>query len=139
MSFKDRFQFIGISFMHDTIYGLFMNAEDLLLPAGLKERQNVLEVGCGPGFFTIPAAKIVGENGHVFANDINPFAIRRVEKKLSKTDVKNITVMQEDVTKTSGNLIQPLCKSSLFLKPFSHARSNPIIAFCKATGKSFSQ
>ena len=101
MSFKDRFQFIGISFMHDTMYGLFMNAEDLLLPAGLKEGQNVLEVGCGPGFFTIPAAKIVGENGRVFANDINPFAIKRVEKKISKSDVKNVTVMQEDVTKTS--------------------------------------
>ena len=41
--------------MHGTMYSLFMKPEKLLIPAGLKENQKVLEVGCGPGFFTIPA------------------------------------------------------------------------------------
>lgn len=82
ISFRDRVEFVCISFMHDTMYGLFMDAEKLLLPAGLKKHQRVLEVGCGPGFFTIPAAEIVGEKGLIYATDINPFAIREVEKKI---------------------------------------------------------
>lgn len=101
LSFRERIQFIGISFMHEAMYGLFMNAENLLLPAGVEKGQKILEVGCGPGFYTFPAAEIVGEEGVVFANDINPFAIKRVEKKISKKNVKNVKLLLEDVTKTS--------------------------------------
>ncbi len=101
MSFRERIHFMGVSFMHETIYGLFMKAEDLLLPAGVEKGQKILEVGCGPGFFTIPAAEIVGEEGIVFANDINPFAIKKVEKKISKKNIKNVKLLLEDVTKTS--------------------------------------
>jgi ubiquinone/menaquinone biosynthesis C-methylase UbiE len=57
--------------------------------AGLKEGQNVLEVGCGPGYFTIPAAKIVGPEGFVYALDVNPRAIKRVQKKIEKEGIKN--------------------------------------------------
>ncbi|MHA1442278.1 MAG: class I SAM-dependent methyltransferase [Candidatus Heimdallarchaeota archaeon] len=101
MSFKERIHFMGVSFIHDTMYGLFMNADDLLIPAGLKEGQKVLEVGCGPGFFTIPAAEIVGENGIVYANDFNHFAIKKVEKKIAKKNITNVIVMHEDITKTT--------------------------------------
>jgi ubiquinone/menaquinone biosynthesis C-methylase UbiE len=100
MSFRDRIEFIGISFMHDTMYGLFMDAEKLLLPAGVSEGQKVLEVGCGPGFFTIPAAEIVGENGTIFAIDINPFAIRKVKKKIRKKNATNVKPMLADVSST---------------------------------------
>ncbi len=101
MSLHDRIEFWCISFMHDTMYGLFMDADQLLIPAGLKADDKVLEVGCGPGFFTIPAAKIVGEKGLVYAIDINPFAIKKVEKKIEKSGVKNVKATLTDVAKTN--------------------------------------
>ena len=55
-----------ISFVHDNLYGLFVNPYKLLNVAGLKPGQKVLEVGCGLGFFTILATKIVGEKGRVY-------------------------------------------------------------------------
>jgi ubiquinone/menaquinone biosynthesis C-methylase UbiE len=58
-----------IRFVHETLYGLFVNPYNRLSTAGLKPGRNVLEVGCGPGFFTIPAAKIVGDEGFVYALD----------------------------------------------------------------------
>ncbi|MEA2071943.1 MAG: methyltransferase domain-containing protein [Asgard group archaeon] len=101
MSLRDRIEFFSITFMHDTLYSLFMNAEDLLIPAGLKKGQHVLEVGCGLGFFTIPAAKMVGEKGTIYAIDTNPFAIKRIKKKMQKKNISNIIPLQEDVRKTS--------------------------------------
>jgi len=66
MSIYDRAHFRMISFVHDTLYGLFVNPYRLLNAAGLKPGQKALEVGCGPGFFTILATKIVGEKGRVY-------------------------------------------------------------------------
>jgi len=86
-----NFSFRMISLMHDNpLLPIFRNPYKLLRAAGLKPGQKVLEVGCGPGFFTIPAAKIVGEEGVVYAVDVHPLAIERVKEKIEKEGIKNI-------------------------------------------------
>jgi ubiquinone/menaquinone biosynthesis C-methylase UbiE len=81
-----------IRLMHDNpILPLVRNPDKLLKAAGLKEGHKALEVGCGPGFFTIPAAKIVGDAGHVYAVDINPRAVDRVTKKTKREALTNVT------------------------------------------------
>jgi len=86
-----RFAFWTITLMHDNpLLPIFRNPYKLLRDAGLKQGQKALEVGCGPGFFTIPAAKIVGEEGLIYAIDVNPFAIRRVKKKMAKEGLRNV-------------------------------------------------
>jgi ubiquinone/menaquinone biosynthesis C-methylase UbiE len=45
--------------------------EQRLKFAGLKPGARVLELGCGPGFWTLPIAKIVGPQGGVFALDVS--------------------------------------------------------------------
>jgi len=83
-----------IRVMHDNpILPLVRNPYKLLNAAGLKKGQKVVEVGCGPGFFTIPAAKIVGDEGHVYAVDVHPRAVARVKKKVEKVALKNVTPM----------------------------------------------
>ena len=100
MSIYDKVHFRMISFVHDTLYGLFMNPYKLLNSAGLKPGQKVLEVGCGPGFFTIPAAKIVGEKGRVYALDVNPVAVETVRRKIEEKGLKNVEVMLADAGET---------------------------------------
>ncbi len=86
-----NFSFRIISLMHDNpLLPIFRNPYKLLRAAGLKLGQKVLEVGCGPGFFTIPAAKIVGEEGFVYAVDVHPLAIERVKEKIEKEGIKNV-------------------------------------------------
>jgi len=100
MSIYDRVHFRMISFVHDTLYGFFVNPYKLLNSAGLKPGQKVLEIGCGPGFFTIPAAKIVGEKGSVYALDINPVAIKTVRRKIKEKGLKNVKVILADASET---------------------------------------
>ena len=79
---------------------IFDNPMNTLRAAGIKLGQQVLEVGCGPGFFTIPAAKMVGDSGYLYAIDLHPFAVRMVNQKLKKTGLTNVKVALADAAKT---------------------------------------
>jgi len=96
----DRMHFACIRFVHETLYGLFVDPFDKLSAAGLKEGQEVLEVGCGPGYFTIPATRIVGEKGHVRSIDINPAATDYLRCKIKKRRVENVEVTLADASAT---------------------------------------
>jgi len=100
MSLSDRMHFRMMSLVHETLYGLFRDPYKVLNAAGLEPGQEVLEVGCGPGFFTIPAARIVGEEGSVHALDINPLAVERVQQKTEKEGVTNVEIILADVAQT---------------------------------------
>jgi ubiquinone/menaquinone biosynthesis C-methylase UbiE len=96
-----RFAFMIISLMHDNpLLPILRDPYRLLKAAGLKAGQKVLEVGCGPGFFTIPAAKIVGDEGLVYAVDVHPRAIERVKEKIERQGIKNVRPMLTNASNT---------------------------------------
>ena len=66
----------------------------------LNINEGRLEVGCGPGFFTIPAAKIVGEEGVVYAVDVHPLAIERAKRKIESEGMKNVKPMLANASDT---------------------------------------
>jgi ubiquinone/menaquinone biosynthesis C-methylase UbiE len=100
MSLSDKAHFKMMSLVHETLYGLFRDPYEALNAAGLEPGQKVLEVGCGPGFFTIPAARIVGEKGSVRALDISSLAVKRVQQKIEKEGTTNVETMLADAAQT---------------------------------------
>lgn len=100
MSTTDRMHFRMMSLVHETLYSLFRDPYKVLNAAGVKPGQKILEIGCGPGFFTIPTAKIVGEKGSVYALDINPLAVKRVQQKIDKGGVTNVKTILADAAET---------------------------------------
>jgi len=96
---SNRLHFKMMSFVHETLYGLFRDPYKVLRAAGLEPGQRVLEVGCGPGFFTIPAARIVGEEGSLLALDVNPVAVEHVQRKIEEADVTNARVIVTDAAR----------------------------------------
>jgi demethylmenaquinone methyltransferase/2-methoxy-6-polyprenyl-1,4-benzoquinol methylase len=89
-----------MALIHDNpLRCIFENPIKTLKAAGIKPGQQVLEVGCGPGFFTIPVAKLVGDNGYVYAIDLHPLAIKTVEEKLQKTSLNNVKITIADAEK----------------------------------------
>jgi ubiquinone/menaquinone biosynthesis C-methylase UbiE len=57
-----------------------------LRDAGVQPGQTVLEVGCGTGFFTLPAATLIGDQGRLIAMDVISDCITRVSKKAEATN-----------------------------------------------------
>jgi len=56
----------------------------------LKRGDNVIDWGCGFGYYTFQLAKIVGEEGKVFATDIDTGYINHLNIIVNKAGVKNI-------------------------------------------------
>jgi ubiquinone/menaquinone biosynthesis C-methylase UbiE len=100
MSLSDKVHFKMMSLVHETLYGLFRDPYKALDAAGLEPGQKVLEVGCGPGFFTIPASRIVGEKGSVCALDISPLAVERVRQKIEMAGATNVETILADAAQT---------------------------------------
>lgn len=78
----------------------FMDPVEQLGIADVKPGQVILEVGCGTGFYTIPAAKIVGERGRVVAMDASSGFLREVARKVREADVTNVQIVQRDALDT---------------------------------------
>lgn len=80
--------------------------------------QTILEVGFGPAFFTLPAARIVGGNGRVYAIDINRVAIEKLKQKIKAGDIKNIEAKMASARDTK---LLSLCIDIAFLFGVIHA------------------
>ena len=48
------------------------------------------DVGCGPGYFTIPMAELIGSSGHIYAVDSDRKAIDSLQAKLTARGLQNI-------------------------------------------------
>ncbi len=93
--------FFFIKFMHDNaLLKALIDPVQLLRELGLHEGHHVMEVGCGPGFFTLGAARVVGEHGRVYAYDVNPHATDYVKSKLVKQSIRNVQVETRNAAET---------------------------------------
>ncbi|MFQ5721567.1 MAG: class I SAM-dependent methyltransferase, partial [Candidatus Aminicenantales bacterium] len=56
-----------------------------------------LDFGYGPGSYIKPLAQLIGPRGKIYALDINPLALNRVKRIVSRKQLKNvITILSQD-------------------------------------------
>ena len=60
---------------------LLQNPKKILKPY-IKEGMTVLDLGCGPGFFTMEMARLVGKAGKVVAADLQQGMLEKVKGKI---------------------------------------------------------
>lgn len=77
----------------------YLNAERVLQETGLKSGDKFLDVGCGEGYFSIAASKIVGNKGKVYALDSYEESIVALKQQIHRESIGNIEAIVADVTK----------------------------------------
>lgn len=75
---------------------LFIPREKILEEVGIRPGFHVLDYGCGPGSYTVVAARMAGPNGRIYALDIHPLAIQKVKSLALKKGLSNIETIQSD-------------------------------------------
>ncbi|MBN1847276.1 MAG: class I SAM-dependent methyltransferase [Deltaproteobacteria bacterium] len=87
------FQFMSLAFK---VRDFLLPRKDVLNEVGIKPGFHILDYGCGPGSYSVIAAGLVGPKGKVYALDIHPLAIRRVQEKSAKMGLTNIHTISSD-------------------------------------------
>jgi len=83
-----RFMSFGYKFRD-----LLLPRKNILKEVGIKPGFCILDYGCGPGSYTMVAARMVSDSGKVYALDIHPLATRQVQSAAARRHVTNVEVI----------------------------------------------
>lgn len=92
---------------------------------GITPGKSVADIGAGSGFFTVLAARRVGNKGTVYAEDINPEAIQYIDARLKKEDLHNVKAV---LGKPDNPLLPAPVNAVLLLKTY-HEIADPVVLF----------
>lgn len=100
----------------------WQDPEAILSETGLKPGDTFLDIGCGTGFFTLPAARIAGEKGKVYCLDADKEFISRLQEKADKEGLGNIHVT---IGKGEDIILCDACADILFFGIVLHDFDDP--------------
>ncbi|WP_320043599.1 class I SAM-dependent methyltransferase [uncultured Desulfobacter sp.] len=63
------------------------NPENILRPY-IQPGMSVMDFGCGPGFFTMKMAQLVGAEGKVYAVDLQEGMLQKLKEKIRSTEIE---------------------------------------------------
>ncbi|MCD6081532.1 class I SAM-dependent methyltransferase, partial [candidate division WOR-3 bacterium] len=72
--------------------------ERFLQAIGVKSGNIVVDFGCGSGCYAIPAAKLVGATGTVYAVDENDDMLEKLKSRIMMYGVRNVVTIHGDET-----------------------------------------
>ena len=67
-----------------------LTIDQRVLTFEIRPGMTVVDYGCGPGRYATRFAKLVGNNGKVYAVDVQPLAIEMTKSKMTKQDLSNV-------------------------------------------------
>jgi demethylmenaquinone methyltransferase/2-methoxy-6-polyprenyl-1,4-benzoquinol methylase len=88
------------SAMESRLRRLLHDPAKILDGADIRPGQTVLEVGSGTGFFTIPAARLIGDQGSLIAMEPLKVYVERLNEKVKAADLRNVQVVRRDALDT---------------------------------------
>jgi predicted methyltransferase len=91
---------------------------------GIRAGTTVADIGAGSGWFTVRAAARVGTKGTVYAEDINPEAVKYIDQRIQKEHLGNVKTILG--TPDDPKLLPGSVDSLLMLKVY-HEIARPIV------------
>ncbi len=91
----------------DNIFRIwFQNPRKILAPF-IREGMTVLDIGCGPGFFSTEIAEMVGPSGRVIACDLQKEMLEIVARKIRGTALEK-RIMLHQCPKDATGVLEPV-------------------------------
>ncbi len=83
------------SFALDNFIRRFFQNPDKIVGEYINKGDIVIDLGCGPGFFSIDMAKMVGAKGKVYSVDLQKEMLEKVKTKAVRQNLMNQVVLHQ--------------------------------------------
>jgi len=90
---------------------------------GIASGKRVADIGAGSGWFTARAARRVGPSGIVYAVDINPEAIRYIDRRVRSESLINVKTI---LSKPDDPMLPKTAVDAVLLLKTYHEVANPV-------------
>ena len=91
-----------LAFFLNSRFRRLVNDPEAILQPYVRPGQTVADVGCGPGFFTMALAKLVGPNGRVIAIDLERSLLEIVRRNAGKHGFEGRIAIQRCTSESTG-------------------------------------
>lgn len=75
----------------------FLDVVGILKEVGIKKGAYIGDLGCGTGYFTFPAAKMVGPTGRVFSIDVQKHIMKNIQSRAQLEGTDNVIPVWTDL------------------------------------------
>lgn len=86
---------VWLSSLLDNKLRTFVHNPQKIMGDYVKRGQTVADIGCGPGFFSVALAEMVGEEGRVWAVDLQPQMLAKVKVTAERLDIQSRMVLHQ--------------------------------------------
>jgi len=113
-----------------SVIGKFLDPDKIIAQLDIEKGITVVDFGCGPGYFSIPFAKAIGEDGRVYALDILPQVLENVIGKAKNAGVSNIITKRVNFERENGSKLEDNFADWIIMKDvlFQNQKKEVIIA-----------
>lgn len=114
------------------VVGKFIDPEAIIAQLDIEAGSVAVDFGCGPGYFSIPFAKSVGRDGHVYSLDILPQALETVASKSKNLGITNIETKRVNLERENGSKMANESVDWVILKDVLFQNQNKEIIIAEA-------
>lgn len=107
---------------------LWERTEEMLAHLHIREGETVADIGCGGGYFSWQFSKAVGDNGIVYATEINSDALEYLNEFVKHSQVRNIHTLTAAM---NDAMLPPDSVDTIFMCSMYHAVYITDIEFVK--------
>ncbi len=100
----------------------WQNPEAILADIGLKPGFTFIDIGCGGGFFALPAAGMVGTRGEVYGLDTDALSITSLKKQGAREGLTNLRLT---IARAEESVMCEQCADIIFFGMALHDFQEP--------------
>jgi len=79
----------------DSFFRRIIHNPNRILKRFVKEGMVAVDIGCGPGHFSVEMAELVGQKGKVFAADLQTEMLKKLELKIKGKDIDKRIILHK--------------------------------------------